>query len=103
LVWTFFLQEKEAAWHQIIATILEVSTAALTGFAPVLHLAAVPKEIWTGINSVVGALFPAPSSTQGGSKSRCLTPSKSTFWLFNPRLVSVAGSQQGFQQTAFAD
>jgi hypothetical protein len=48
LVWTFFLQEKEAAWHQIIATILEVSTAALTGFAPALHLAAVPKEIWIG-------------------------------------------------------
>jgi hypothetical protein len=95
LNWTFFLQQKEAVWHRILAIILKLSTTAATSFAPVLKLAAVPKETWTGINTVVGALFPAPNSTQNTAKS--------TIWLFNPTLVALAASQKAFQEPAFAD
>jgi hypothetical protein len=95
LNWTFFLQQKEATWHQIIAAVLKYSTAAASSFAPILNLAPLPKQAWNAFNTMMGTFFPAPTSTQNVAKA--------TTWLFNPTLVSVAASQMAFQEPAFAD
>jgi hypothetical protein len=95
LNWTFFLQQKEATWHQVIAAVIKYSTAAASSFAPILNLAPLPKQAWNAFNTMMGTFFPAPTSAQNVAKS--------TTWLFNPTLVSVAASQKAFQQPAFAD
>jgi hypothetical protein len=95
LNWAFFLQQKEAVWHQVLAEFMSLSKSVAGAYMPVFNLAKVPKESWTGFNTVLGGMFPAPNSNQTGAKS--------TFWMFTPTLVSVAASQSAFQDPAFAD
>jgi hypothetical protein len=93
--WAYFLQQKDAAWHQLLAKFLSISKSVASAYMPVLNLAKVPKESWSGFNTVLGGMFPAPSANQNAAKS--------TFWMFTPSLLSVAASQSAFQDPAFAD
>ena len=93
LNWAFFVQEKTAAWHAVLSFMIKASGLAATSFAPVMHLGAIAKGAWTGVNSMMGGLMPTPDPKAA----------KATYWVLTPGLVPVAASQNAFQDPSFAD
>ncbi len=95
LNWAFFLQQKTAVWHMVLAIMIKASGLAATSFAPALNLGTVSKAAWGGLNSMMGGVMPVPNQTQNAAKA--------TFWLLTPGLVPVAASQSAFQDPSFAN